>query len=783
MKKSYLVLFFLFLLKTNSFAQLPTVGDCMGAIPICSTFYDEPDPYIWTGTGNYPNEIYRAKPCMMNELNGMWYTFTSLSSGLLRFTITPHDSLTDYDWNVFDVTYGSCNDLANRSEQFLISSNTYGATNTTLQQALTGANSKISKGSGNCNGPGVSNGPAWNDDIPVFKDHIYIIYISNWSGSKYGYSIDFKESTADIWDRRPPTFNALLDDAICGQNTLKVLFSENILCDKVAANFFKISDSFTEYLVDSVTNVTCKNGGTYSRDYTLHFKEPLAPGNYTITYNDTLCDICGNKTFTDSLKFEIDSLKIENIDIQNITCNSFSDGSISITTNTPKNSTFYSINSVDYEINKNKFTNLTAQNYQVSIKNKFGCISDTFNFQLTQPDSIKITVAKTDIFPCFNDNNGSVEISVTGGTSPFKFAFGSETNFSDNFIFSNLSAKTYKIIAKDKNNCLNNQFVTIAQPEEVVVSLIKIEQVACFGDSTGSIQIQVKPENATINWSNGESNLLIDSLKSGNYLVEVFDANGCKKNASFLLTQPSVLSLEKTSKNVLCYGEATGFASVLAKGGTPQYSYKWSNGSTSYKVENLMSGKYKITVADANNCSLSDSLVIEQAPKLLLGLVATSASSNIVNDGVIYVDIQGGTPSYLIEILAQNIPPPYNLNALFSDFYTITVTDQNNCQISDTITLTAYINNSIIEVPNVFTPNSDGANDFFGAKAYGLKSFSCIIVNRWGRKVYQWNNPYETWDGTINSNEASDGVYFYIINAVGMDNKNYNLKGSFYLFR
>jgi len=166
-----------------------------------------------------------------------------------------------------------------------------------------------------------------------------------------------------------------------------------------------------------------------------------------------------------------------------------------------------------------------------------------------------------------------------------------------------------------------------------------------------------------------------------------------------------------------------------------------------------------------------------------LGLVATSASSNIVNDGVIYVDIQGGTPSYLIEILAQNIPPPYNLNALFSDFYTITVTDQNNCQISDTITLGSYFINSIIEVPNVFTPNSDGANDFFGAKAYGLKSFSCIIVNRWGRKVYQWNNPYETWDGTINSNEASDGVYFYIINAVGMDNKNYNLKGSFYLFR
>ncbi len=782
MKKYFLFQFFL-LLSAHLYSQLPTVGDCMGAIPICSTYYDEPDPYIWAGTGNYPDEILRAKPCMMNEQNGMWYTFTSLSSGLLRFTITPHDSLTDYDWNVFDITYGSCSDLSVNSEQFLISSNTYGAYNTTLKEALTGANSAISGGTGNCNGPGIYNGPAWNDDIPVFKDHIYLIYISNWSGSKYGYSIDFTESTADIWDRRPPTFNALLDDADCGQTKIKVLFSENILCDRVASNFFKITNGLEQYSVDSVTNITCKNGGTYSRDFTLHINQPLEPGYYTVNYTDTLCDICGNKTFTDSLKFEIDSVKIKNVEIQDISCNSFADGSIQITSSIPQNLSYFSINSIDYQINKNSYESLIAGNYFVSIKNQYGCISDILPIILTQPDSIQIKFTKADVFPCYNDNNGSIRVSATGGTPPFKVAFNSETLFKFDTVFNNLSAREYKIIAKDVNNCTNFKFIDILQPDEITINLAKLTNVACFGENTGSIQLQISPENASLLWSNGSTGLLNDSLLFGNYSVEVTNENGCKKNASFILTQPQKLSLEKTFKDVLCFGENTGFASVFAKGGTPQYSYLWSNGNTGAKIENIVAGKYKVTVNDANNCAALDSFTITQAPELVLKLTSEPASSSIVGDGIIYVDIQGGTPSYQIEVFAQNIPGPYNLNALFSDFYTIKIIDQNSCEVSDTITLGAYLINSIIEVPNVFTPNSDGANDFFGAKALGLKSFSCIIVNRWGRRIYQWSNPFESWDGTINSNQASDGVYFYIINAIGMDNKQYNLQGSFYLFR
>ncbi|MGM0650862.1 MAG: gliding motility-associated C-terminal domain-containing protein, partial [Bacteroidota bacterium] len=94
---------------------------------------------------------------------------------------------------------------------------------------------------------------------------------------------------------------------------------------------------------------------------------------------------------------------------------------------------------------------------------------------------------------------------------------------------------------------------------------------------------------------------------------------------------------------------------------------------------------------------------------------------------------------------------------------------------------------SKLEVPNVFTPNADGMNDHFQVKAQTLRSFHGKIVNRWGRTLFEWNN-YEDeeagWDGKLKGgNDASTGVYYYIIKAEGMDGYEYDLQGPFHLIR
>ncbi|MDD2199907.1 MAG: gliding motility-associated C-terminal domain-containing protein [Bacteroidales bacterium] len=107
---------------------------------------------------------------------------------------------------------------------------------------------------------------------------------------------------------------------------------------------------------------------------------------------------------------------------------------------------------------------------------------------------------------------------------------------------------------------------------------------------------------------------------------------------------------------------------------------------------------------------------------------------------------------------------------------------------------TAYIDfcipvddQSDLEIPNIFTPNGDGINDYFQVKAKTLKEFKGVIVNRWGREVYTWENWQDMeagWDGKLpGGSEASPGVYYYIIKAIGMDNFEYDEQGALHLMR
>ncbi|WP_282015099.1 gliding motility-associated C-terminal domain-containing protein [Marinifilum flexuosum] len=97
------------------------------------------------------------------------------------------------------------------------------------------------------------------------------------------------------------------------------------------------------------------------------------------------------------------------------------------------------------------------------------------------------------------------------------------------------------------------------------------------------------------------------------------------------------------------------------------------------------------------------------------------------------------------------------------------------------------VDTSLVQVPNVFTPNGDGRNDIWKIKTQSLflESFHAIVFNRWGRVVYEWRNPEEGWNGKVNGKMATPGTYFYVITAVGREEpqKKYTKKGSFMLIR
>lgn len=91
---------------------------------------------------------------------------------------------------------------------------------------------------------------------------------------------------------------------------------------------------------------------------------------------------------------------------------------------------------------------------------------------------------------------------------------------------------------------------------------------------------------------------------------------------------------------------------------------------------------------------------------------------------------------------------------------------------------------SELEVPNVFTPDGDEFNNVFMVRAVSMRSFSAMVFNRNGRKVHEWTDPSEGWDGRIDGGSlASPGVYYYIIAGEGWDDKKYEFTGPLYLYR
>ncbi|MBO5012961.1 MAG: gliding motility-associated C-terminal domain-containing protein [Paludibacteraceae bacterium] len=112
------------------------------------------------------------------------------------------------------------------------------------------------------------------------------------------------------------------------------------------------------------------------------------------------------------------------------------------------------------------------------------------------------------------------------------------------------------------------------------------------------------------------------------------------------------------------------------------------------------------------------------------------------------------------------------------NYRAVVAISNSNCQL-DSVEFTISISESMVVVPNVFTPNGDGTNDEFRVVYRSLKEFHCWVYNRWGHLVYEWSDPAKGWDGTIGGRPAVEGAYFYVIRALGTDadeNAKYTIK-------
>lgn len=321
---------------------------------------------------------------------------------------------------------------------------------------------------------------------------------------------------------------------------------------------------------------------------------------------------------------------------------------------------------------------LTAGTYTVLVTDANGSTA-TLSVIVTEPAVLAATGTQMNE-PCNGNSLGEIDLSITGGTSPFSYVWSNSATTQD---INGLSAGTYSVLVTDAHGCTTTANFTITEPDVLNTVATKDNDVICNGMNNGSATAHATGGTTPYSFLWDDANAQTDSnavnLAPGTYNVLVTDAHGCTTVSSVTITEPNLLTTSISgSSDVSCNGGNDGSATASSNGGTLPYSYVWSNGQTNAMATGLLAGSYTYTVTDGHGCTATGSVTINQPTALV-------ASSSLITA----VQCHGGTAT--ISVGAAGGSAPYSGTGTYTVTagpHTYTVTDDHGCTSSTTITVT-----------------------------------------------------------------------------------------------
>lgn len=422
----------------------------------------------------------------------------------------------------------------------------------------------------------------------------------------------------------------------------------------------------------------------------------LGAGTYTVTVTDASgCTAIGSTTITtgNSIAVTVDLVK-------NVTCFGQNDGQLTaMVSGGSAPYTYRWSNGGNIAV----LANLAAGSYTVTVTDAAGCTGTASN-SITQPTALNIatTVSSTSC----GTSNGSSTATVTGGTSPYTYAWSNNSTSSS---ISNLAAGSYTLTVTDAKGCKANATVTITSSNGISLST-GATHVTCNGGTNGSASATVTGATGTVTyaWSNGGNTATINNLAAGTYTVTATNG-GCSATSSVTINQPMAIAINISLTNPTCSSN-NGSLTAAASGGTPQYSYRWSNGSTTASISGLASGTYTVTVTDANGCTkmTSQTITSSNGPTVSLGS-QTNVSCFGGNNGAISITVSGGVAPYTYNWTGSRTTK--DITGLTAGTYAVTVTDANGCISTGSWTITQPTTQVSCQVTVTKLMTEVGAND------------------------------------------------------------------------
>lgn len=253
-------------------------------------------------------------------------------------------------------------------------------------------------------------------------------------------------------------------------------------------------------------------------------------------------------------------------------------------------------------------------------------------FTVAEPAALTTTVNFTNE-TCVVGNDGSVTLSVTGGTSPYTYTWSHNAALNSPTA-TNLPAGNYMVTVTDTNNCTLMRSQMVSAPTPPQITQLNDDSVTCAEDQDGSLQVFATPAPGTMiasyAWSNGLSGAIINGLSPGQYIVTVTANNACVTIDTALVTAPQPIVLDSVQvRRPSCPGFTDGQIAVFPSGGSSSYRYFWDGAATSVltnPLPALAAGVHTVRVEDTNGCtSIVYDINVEAPPTI------TTAFSNVMD--------------------------------------------------------------------------------------------------------------------------------------------------------
>ena len=300
----------------------------------------------------------------------------------------------------------------------------------------------------------------------------------------------------------------------------------------------------------------------------------------------------------------------------------------------------YSIDGENFQMN-NVFSDLANGTYTVTVQDENACTVSTS--ATISVNTLAVSANLVNDISCADANDGSLEVSVAGGTAPYEYSLN-EMGFQSSPIFENLAAGSYTVTVRDAEGfTIETNSATITNPDVLSLSA-NVDENEITATATGG----TGEWTYSINGGDFQNNNVFDNLPNGDYQITVQDENGCTATTTVTVDviQPLVI-LTSITTNLTCNNSDDGSITIQASGGVEPYMYSLNGGDfqSNNTFGNLTAGTYEVVLMDANGTMISTTELAINNPE------AISFTAGIVDNNINISNVAGGTGDYTLSLI------------------------------------------------------------------------------------------------------------------------------------